>query len=193
LDEDSITRSLVALDADCVEALIVAFYFLASLDLMVSRPLELRKFLRLASILVQSRGHDYEMSGTFLRVSTWFCFLDCRASAFGRGDASIIQTIGGETGLVQAMGNSNNFLREEYIMLYPKEEVERAKYHSPLLATILSLVAIFSDISRNYDNASDSLKSRIRLDLDEQKKVSAIIGTPWLSIHMLIRTECAGY
>lgn len=169
--EGHLTAAISKLSKDSLDSVIVAFYFLASFDLMASQARELRKILRLVSLLIKIRGCTSDAGGIFLRVSTWFCFLDARESAFGQGTCPILNAIGGEDGIVQAMQASRHFLQEEYSILYPAEELQKDEAHAPLLAMILRLVATFSDISTHYEGSNNTVRDEIRERLNGYAEV----------------------
>jgi hypothetical protein len=122
-------------------------------------------------LIIRARKQD-ELSGTFQRLSTWFLFLDTRASLFGLGDHdSLIYSIGDEGELAAAVNASKNVLREEYSILYPEEECIRDKFSVPLILRILEIMVIFREISRHTEQSDDNIKVCIMEKINLQSKV----------------------
>ena len=164
-------QSLEKLNTEGLDVVIISLYFLALFDLLTTRPDHLRKILHVVPALLRCRDVT-ELSGTFRRLSTWFLYLDARASLFGLGEEDCITyTIGNEPELVDAVHASRDVLREEYSMLYPDEEHERDEIALPFLIRVLKLMAIFREISRHNALADESTRIRIREMIDVQKKV----------------------
>ncbi|KAF2010273.1 hypothetical protein BU24DRAFT_413883 [Aaosphaeria arxii CBS 175.79] len=88
-----------------------------------------------------------ERTPFLLKISSWFCFLDARAGAFGGKSCGVIRALGGEEGLSSAVLASKNLLSREYGHLYP----EFLKLRDQTLASIQEAhhrsVAIFANIS----------------------------------------------
>ncbi|KAH8893619.1 MFS general substrate transporter [Thozetella sp. PMI_491] len=137
------------------DAIAVAFFFLASTDLTLSRPAELQNLLALEADVLQWKDSD-GLDSVFLKIATWFCFLDARTSAFGLASDRIIQAMGNEAGLLRVLQTSQDFLQKEYSLLYPQEEERRDQAHLPLYIATCRLIAILGRISRAYRGVYDS-------------------------------------
>ena len=155
------------------DAIAVALFFLAWTDLILSRPRDLRNLLELeASILEQRRYRGSD--SVFIKMATWFCFLDARASAFGSSQDRIIQALGDDQGLLEIVEDSQDFLQKEYDLLYPREEQQRDQAHLPLYIVTGQLVTLLGKISRSCKgatNASESAKTETRASLRRLKQV----------------------
>lgn len=156
--------------SDDLDAIAVALYFLASTDLIMSRSEELGQVLRMVTLLLQTK-HQEISNSLFTKVSTWLCFLDARYSAFGAGNSSVINAMGGEVGIVRAAHVTRDLLEREYKVLYPTEERQRDEYRFPLLEIILRLVAVFGEISREYVARDGIVRAGVRASLNSIEKV----------------------
>jgi hypothetical protein len=170
------SQGVIQLSADDLDAVVVSLYFLASTDLLAARPQELRSLLRAMTTLV-SLPNRHPRDGLAFEVCNWFCFLDARSSAFGKGSSSMIGALGGEEGLVNATKNSRGFLRNEYKMLYPADMIQRDAAHIPLNEIVLRLIAIFGEISRNFDRREEEIRIGVRLSLDNVREVRGLTAT----------------
>jgi hypothetical protein len=159
------------LDQENLDVVIISLYFLALFDLTTTRPKQLRRILSVMPNIIRSRKQN-EVGGTFQRISTWFLYLDTRASLFGGGDSDLlIYSIGDEKELAEAVNASQTVLQEEYSLLYPEEERARDTLSVPLILRILEIMVIFREISRHTELADDSVKTLIREKIDLQHKV----------------------
>lgn len=166
------TNQLQTLSADDIDAIGVSLYFLASSNLLASRRQELEDVIRIMTVLLSIDMPCRRQNGLFLTVSTWFCSLDARMSAFGRPTSCFLDAIGGVNGLISIIDNTRDFLKQEYKMLYPTAETKRDEAHKPLLDLMLRLVANFVEISR-FSKDLDNLSAvgDIRQALDGIKQV----------------------
>jgi hypothetical protein len=168
---ESLSVALARMNQETLDVVIISLYFLALFDLTTTRPTQLRCILRIMPTIIRSREQS-ELSGTFQRLSTWFVYLDTRASLFGLGDKDVvIYSIGDEAELSQAVSASQTVLQKEYSSLYPEEERSRDAIAVPLIFNILKIMVIFREISRHTDEADDTVKSGIRQKIDQQSKV----------------------
>ncbi|KAK5993053.1 hypothetical protein PT974_06480 [Cladobotryum mycophilum] len=159
--------SSFATNQDDLDAIAVSLYFLASTDLILSRPERLRNLLEVEAGILRARPLNGPDS-VFTKIATWFCFLDARMSTFGRDHDRVIQTVGGEMGMLAALHESEHFLQNEYKRLYPLEERRRDAAHLPLYKATCRLVVLWGCISRFYGNNGDvTLKSTVRNSLDD--------------------------
>jgi hypothetical protein len=116
------------------------------------------------------------MGGVRSRVATWFCFFDAKSSLFQArqpaGGLSVIDAIGSEQGLVDALHASRNILNDEYSAIYPKEGLKHDQDQLPLLEIMLRLMALLHRMSR-YDASVDwDEMDSVRSSLDDYKMVS---------------------
>lgn len=163
--------ALAKLNQENLDVVIISLYFLALFDLTTTRPSQLRRILRMMPTIIRSREQS-KLSGTFQRLSTWFVYLDTRASLFGLGDKDVvIYSIGDEAELSLAVSASQTVLQQEYSFLYPEEERTRDKLAVPLILKILEIMVIFREISRHTKVAEDNIKADIRQKIDRQSKV----------------------
>lgn len=170
LDHDLHWMTAVTRDDD-FDAIAVALFFLASTDLILSRPGDLRNLLDLEATIIKRRNYRGPDS-VFIKIATWFCFLDARASAFGTGEDRIIQALGDEKGLLHILRSSQDFLRKEYDILYPHEEQQRDQAHLPLYVVTCRLVALIGRISRSCRETPNSFDGlEIQDTLKDLKKV----------------------
>lgn len=157
---------------DDIDAIGVSMYFLASTDLLASRRAPLQNLVQAMTALHSAGLPARRRKGLFSTVSSWFCFLDARLSIFGMASCSLISVIGGEEGMVAGINNTSDFLRQEYKILYPAEEVKRDEAHLPLLEILVRLVANFGLISNFLASGEDpGLQATVRTSLDKIKEV----------------------
>ena len=155
------------------DAVAVALFFLAWTDLILARPRDLQNLLELEASILERRKYKGSDS-VFIKMATWFCFLDARASAFGLGQDRIIQALGDDQGLLEIVEGSQDFLQKEYNMLYPREEQQRDQAHLPLYIVTGRLVTLIGKISRSgkgLPGATEAYKMEIRNSLDALKMV----------------------
>jgi hypothetical protein len=168
---ESLSAALTKMTQENLDVVIISLYFLALFDLTTTRPTQLRRILRLMPTIIRSREQN-ELSGTFQRLSTWFAYLDTRASLFGLGDKNVvIYAIGDEEELSEAVSASQTVLQKEYSSLYPEEERSRDTLAVPLILKILKVMVIFREISRHTEVAEDQVKTSIRQKMDQQSEV----------------------
>jgi hypothetical protein len=187
---ESLSEALTKMSQENLDVVIISLYFLALFDLTTTRPTQLRRILRVMPTIIRSREQN-ELSGTFQRISTWFVYLDTRASLFGLGDKNVvIYSIGDEEELSQAVSASQTVLQNEYSSLYPEEERSRDTLAVPLILKILKIMVIFREISRCTEVADDKLKTSIRQKIDQQSEVCRPNATakPLLTCSKLIET-----
>lgn len=166
------TNLLHTLSDDDVDAIGVSMYFLASTDLLASRRTPLQNLVQAMAALHLAGLPARRRKGLFSTVSSWFCFLDARLSIFGMGHCSLMNIIGGEEGMVAGINSTSDFLRQEYKILYPAEEIKRDEAHLPLLEILVRLVANFGLISNFLAGERDpALRDTVGISLDKIKKV----------------------
>lgn len=161
------------------DAIAVALFFLAWTDLILSRPHDLRNLLELEASILEQRKYKGSDS-VFIKMATWFCFLDARASAFGPSQDYIIQALGDDQGLQEIVEDSQDFLQKEYDLLYPREELQRDQAHLPLYTVTGQLVTLLGKISRSCKagiDVSESAKTEIRGSLKRLKQVCVLFET----------------
>lgn len=167
---ESLAAIIEKMTEENLDVIIISLYFLALFDLTTTRPAHLRRILRIMPTIIRSREQS-QLSGTFQRLSTWFVYLDTRASLFGLGDTdTVIYSMGDEVELSNAVSASQTVLQKEYSFLYPEEERARDKLAVPLILKILEIMVIFREISRYTKLADDNMISRIRQRIDLQSK-----------------------
>ncbi|KAF4635769.1 hypothetical protein G7Y89_g2317 [Cudoniella acicularis] len=168
--KESLIESLRKLNKENLDVVIISLYFLALFDLTTTRPAQLRRILRVMPTIIRSRSQS-QLSGTFQRLSTWFIYLDTRASLFGLGDNDVvIYSTGDEAELHEAVSASQSVLQEEYSFLYPDEERTRDKLAVPLILRILDIMVIFREISRHTEPTDDNTIALIRQKINQRKK-----------------------
>jgi hypothetical protein len=166
------TNLLDTLSDDDVDAIGVSMYFLASTDLLASRRTSLQNLVQAMAALHLAGLPARRRKGLFSTVSSWFCFLDARLCIFGMGHCSLMNLIGGEEGMVAGINSTSDFLRQEYKILYPAEEIKRDEAHLPLLEILVRLVANFGLISNFLSGENDpALRDTVKISLDKIKKV----------------------
>jgi hypothetical protein len=108
------------------------------------------------------------------RSRVQFCILDGKASAFQRSDGTVLQAIGGESGLVTALHESYLTLQQAYSLTYPDEQRKGDAEQLPLLQQMLCLPALLHEItqlkhaSREKEGTSQRL-AQLREKLDAHR------------------------
>ncbi|CAK7221419.1 hypothetical protein SEUCBS140593_004560 [Sporothrix eucalyptigena] len=88
------------------------------------------------------------MTGVRSRVASWFCILDGKASAFQLSSGTVLQAIGGESGLVTALHESYLTLQQAYSLTYPDEQRKGDEEQLPLLERMLRLPVLLHEITQ---------------------------------------------
>ncbi|KAJ5989658.1 hypothetical protein N7481_004868 [Penicillium waksmanii] len=133
------SRNLSSQSDDDRDALFVACFFLALLDLALARSGPLLITIRFIASLLQSPEFKERMTGVQARVLSWFCILDGKASAFQPGEGAILQAIGSEEEIVELVRVSSTTLQDAYSITYPEEERKSDERQHPLLELMLRL------------------------------------------------------
>ncbi|KFY38368.1 hypothetical protein V495_06612 [Pseudogymnoascus sp. VKM F-4514 (FW-929)] len=193
-------RHFSAASIEDIDALFVSCFFLALFDQMAARPSHIRKIFRFISHVLQVPNVRDNMGGVRSRVSTWFCTLESKASAFQPGDGAILSALGGQEGLVSALRASHDTLQKVYSVTYPDEERRADELQLPLLQRMLNLTVLLSDITQeksrpSSDGAGISI-IRAKLDahaeaLDAVAKSENLAGrvrSTWLVLLALYNT-----
>ncbi|CAI7654699.1 unnamed protein product [Penicillium manginii] len=149
------------------DALFVACFFLALLDLALARSQPLMITIRFIASILQTPEFKDRMTGVQARVLSWFCILDGKASAFQPGDGFILQAIGSEEKIVELVRVSSTTLQDAYSITYPEEERQSDERQHPLLELMLRLSFLLHMITSIKSNTPDrNIVKDIRDKLD---------------------------
>ncbi|KAL5352335.1 hypothetical protein ACLOAV_002282 [Pseudogymnoascus australis] len=193
-------RHFSAASTEDIDALFVSCFFLALFDQMAARPSHIKKIFRFISHVLQVPNIQHNMGGVRSRVSTWFCTLESKASAFQPGDGAILCALGGREGLISALRASYDTLQKVYSVTYPDEERRADRLQLPLLQRILELTVLLSDITQEKSLlAGDGAGiSKIRASLDahaqaldaatENESLTGRVRSTWLVLLALYNT-----
>ncbi|KAH7025665.1 uncharacterized protein B0I36DRAFT_293256 [Microdochium trichocladiopsis] len=178
---DSGLQEIQTTDDDTLDAITVGLYFLASTDLMLGDFGRLRRVLDLEAEILLAQGLGPQRPQLKLgRLSTvaamWFCYLDARTASFGMRATSILQAMGGESGMVQATGATKDLLRSEYSPIYPSQQQQRDEVHLPLLKTMnrLTMRHSLSEIREQLNLHATSYSEDKRLPPSSYYTTSAL-------------------
>ncbi|KAJ5899886.1 hypothetical protein N7495_004630 [Penicillium taxi] len=153
--------------SDDIDALFVAYFFLALVDVVMARPGPLRDNLRFIAAIIRIPDFKNMMTGVQARVTSWFCILDAKASAIQPGEGAVLEAMGDEETLVQALRHSSTTLQQAYAITYLDEERTADEKQLPLLDRMLRLMWLLHQITkskRTDQNSSDAEDIRIKLN-----------------------------
>ncbi|KFY76962.1 hypothetical protein V499_03531 [Pseudogymnoascus sp. VKM F-103] len=193
-------RHFSAASTEDIDALFVSCFFLALFDQMAARPSHIRKIFRFISHVLQVPNVRNNMGGVRSRVSTWFCTLESKASAFQPGDGAILSALGGQEGLISALRASYDTLQKVYSVTYPDEERRADGLQLPLLQRMLELTILLSDITQKKSRLGGGSAgiSKIRASLNahaqaldavsENESLAGRVRSTWLVLLALYNT-----